>query len=261
MFESNPFAELSASVQPWLMQAYVVAMIACVAAGTVFDMIHKRSAEYFFANRRAAEARSKRAVGGGEKASLAMRTLAVEVLAAGEFCNARRRAAHLLTMYGFLAYAAATFVMVFCYADGDAETPQILTLLWHAGALAVFLGCAWFWFFIRVDVSAEGHSPLRVVRADLFVMSLMASALLALIWSCAQQAQSDWAGAALALYLAATTVLFGSVGWSKFPHMFYKPAAAFQRRVEEAGGELVHLPPPADRPETFGSARRQPQHY
>jgi predicted small integral membrane protein len=261
MFESNPFAELAASVQPWLMQAYVVLMIASVAAGAIFDLVHKRSAEYFFAHRRAAEARSRRAVGGGEKAKLAMRTLAVEVLAAGEFCNARRRAAHLLTMYGFLAYAAATFVLVFCYADAGSETPEIVPLLWHVGALAVLLGCAWFWFFIRVDVSAEGHSPLRVVRADLFVLSLMASALLALLWSYALQTESDWAGVALGLYLIATTVLFGSVGWSKFPHMFYKPAAAFQRRVEEAGGELAHLPPPADRPETFGSARRAPQHY
>ena len=41
----------------------------------------------------------------------------------------------------------------------------------------------------------------------------------------------------LGLYLIATTVLFGSVPWSKFSHMFYKPAAAFQKRVAEADVE------------------------
>ena len=34
-------------------------------------------------------------------------------------------------------------------------------------ALMVLVGGYWFWFFIRVDVSAEGHSPFRIVRADL----------------------------------------------------------------------------------------------
>ena len=41
--------------------------------------------------------------------------------------------------------------------------------------------------------------------------------------------------------------------------MFYKPAAAFQKRVEQANGSRRNLPAPADTPATFGSARRQPQ--
>jgi len=56
-------------------------------------------------------------------------------------------------------------------------------------------------------------------------------------------------------------VLFGSVPWSKFSHMFYKPAAAFQKRIEEANGSRANLPPPADKPATLGSARTQPSHY
>jgi hypothetical protein len=47
-----------------------------------------------------------------------------------------------------------------------------------------------------------------------------------------------------ALYLFFTTLLFVSVPWSKFAHMFYKPAAAFQKRVEEAAGSS-DLPAPA----------------
>ena len=65
----------------------------------------------------------------------------------------------------------------------------------------------------------------------------------------------------LGLYLIATTVLFGSVPWSKFSHMFFKPAAAFQKRVAEANGSRSNLPAPADKPATFGSARRHAQHY
>jgi hypothetical protein len=56
-------------------------------------------------------------------------------------------------------------------------------------------------------------------------------------------------------------VLFGSVPWSKFSHMFYKPAAAFQKRLEQANGSRRNLPAPADTPATFGSARREPRNY
>ena len=45
MFTSNPFAELSASIPPAVMQTYIVLMILMVAGGTLFDIIHKRSAE------------------------------------------------------------------------------------------------------------------------------------------------------------------------------------------------------------------------
>src|SRR5262249_12868363 len=154
------------------------------------------------------------------------KTAAVDWLAAGEFCSAKRRFAHLLTMYGFLAYAASTLVMVFFYPRSDAATPGVWPVLWHAGALLVSIGGCWFWFVIRVDVTAEGHSPFRVVRADLFVLSLLANTTLALIWSYLRWAGSAWSDAALALYLVSALVLFGSVPWSKFSHMFYKPAAA-----------------------------------
>jgi hypothetical protein len=100
------------------------------------------------------------------------------------------------------------------------------------------------------------------MRADLFVVSLLASATLGLLWAAVQTTgNAAWANVLLALYLLATTVLFGSIPWSKFSHMFFKPAAAFQKRVEQASGSRSNLPAPADRPEIFGSARRQPQNY
>jgi hypothetical protein len=260
MFTSNPFAELSATVAPGAMQAYVVLMIALVAAGTLFDVVHKGSAKYFFRNWR--RSRSKGSMpSGGELASIAVRTGVVDVLASGEFCNPRRRVAHLLTMYGFVLYVVATAVMVFAYPTPATPTPAILPRLWWLGGLMVCAGGYWFWFFIRVDVLAEGHSPLRLVRADLFILSLLVSVTLGLAWAFLQAQGSAAATTFFGLYILATTVLFAGVPWSKFAHMFFKPAAAFEKRVSYANGTRSNLPAPADRPEQFGSARGQPHNY
>lgn len=262
MFTTSPFSALSAQIPPSIMQAYVVVMIVLVVGGTLCDMWLKKSATYFFAHWRKANRQGTRRVGGAEMALLAVQTAAVEVLTSGEFCNVRRRLAHLLTMYGFLLYVVTTIIMVFADPTPVAPTPGILPALWYIGALMVCLGGYWFWFFIRVDVAAEGGSPLRLVHADLFIVMLMASATLGLIWAIVQYSGSTvWADIFLALYLIATTVLFGSIPWSKFAHMFYKPAAAFQKRIEQANGSRRNLPAPAEKPATFGSARRRPQNY
>ena len=50
------------------------------------------------------------------------------------------------------------------------------------------------------------------------------------------------AGVFFGLYIVATTVLFAGVPWSKFAHMFFKPAAAFEKRVCEADGSAENLP-------------------
>jgi hypothetical protein len=193
--------------------------------------------------------------------SLAIQTGLVDVLASGEFCNARRRVAHLLTMYGFVMYVVTTVVMVFAYPTPATPTPAILPQLWWLGGLMVCLGGYWFWFFIRADVAAEGNSPFRVMRADLFILSLLASVTLGLIWAYLQARGSGAAGVFFGLYIIATTALFGSVPWSKFAHMFFKPAAAFEKRLSYANESRSNLPAPADKPEQFGSARTAPRHY
>jgi len=243
MFLSNPFAELSASVPPAVMQTYVVVMAILVAGGTLFDIIHKKSATYFFENWRNARNKAKTQVGGGEMVSIAAHTAVVDVMTSGEFCNMRRRIAHLLTMYGFLIYLVTTVIMVFAYATPASATPTSLPLLWCIGALMVCLGGYWFWFFIRVDVAAEGQPPLRFVRADLFIVSLVLSVTFGLIWAFLQwNGNTAWSYVFLGLYLIATTVLFGGIPWSKFSHMFFKPAAAFEKRVSKANGSAQNLP-------------------
>ena len=262
MLTDNPFAALSDFVPSAVASGYVILMVLLVVGGTLFDILHKKSARFFFEDWRNARSRSTKRLSGSAFASLALRTFFVEVLTSAEFCTLRRRIAHLLTMYGFLAYVATSAVLVIGYPDPAPSAPAILPLLWHLGALMVCAGGYWFWFFIRADVAAEGHSPFRIVRADLFVLSLLASATLGLAWSFVQGVSPPWVtGTVFAAYVIATTVLFAGVPWSKFAHMFFKPAAAFQKRVADADASRSKLPPPADRPEAFGSVRRLPQNY
>ena len=243
MFTSNPFAELSASVSPTIMQIYVVVMAFLVVAGTLLDVVHKKSAKYFFENMRASKAKARKSVGGGEKIAIAVQTAVIDVAASGEFCNMRRRIAHLLTMYGFVIYVVTTAIMVFAYPTPTVATPAQLPALWYVGGLMVCLGGYWFWFFIRVDVAAEGNSPFRFVRADLFIVSLVLSVTFGLVWAYLQaRGVPAWTYVFLGLYLIATTVLFVSIPWSKFSHMFFKPAAAFEKRVSKANGSAQNLP-------------------
>lgn len=251
---SNPFAELSASISPEVMQAYVIIMIVCVIGGTIFDVVHKKSAKYFFDNAEKAQSRAVKPVGGGEKMGIAVQTLASDVLTSAEFCNPKRRVAHLLGMYGFVFFVVATVALVFGYPT--AMDAGVWPFIWHLGALMVVVGGGWFWFFIRVDVASEGNAWHRVVRADLFILSLLATCLTALIWSFLQQQGAGVASALfLVLLLISSAVLFGGVVWSKFAHMFFKPAAAFQKRVAVADGSMDNLPAPADRTNPADSDR------
>ena len=234
MFTVNPFAELSGVIPPIAMQIYVILMAILVAGGTLLDTIHKKSAQYFFENSEKQKKMASREVSGGEKVGIAVKTVAVDVLTSAEFCNQKRRVAHLLTMYGFILFVVSTAVMIFGYADS--ANAAAWPLLWHLGALMVCVGGYWFWFVIRVDVAAEGNPWYRVVRADLFILALLATTTFALLWSV------FGATFFFVLFIAAATVLFGTVFWSKFAHMFFKPAAAFQKRVTKADGSMENLP-------------------
>jgi hypothetical protein len=238
MFTSNPFAALSASIPTVYMQGYIVVMFLLVMGGTILDMLHKKSAQYFFENAKKAKKSAKRSVGGGEKVAIATSVLVKEVLTSGEFDNPRRRLSHLLTMWGTIIFIVTTAIMIF----SPSSTSTLLPQLWHIGALMLAVGGYWFWFFIRADVAAEGLSSFRLERADLFILSLLATSTFALIWS--------FTGGGLtvffALFILSSTVLFGGVYWSKFAHMFFKPAAAFQKRVIMADGGRENLPPDYD---------------
>jgi ABC-type multidrug transport system fused ATPase/permease subunit len=245
MFSSNPFAELSQMsefITPAIMQGYVILMVIMVVGGTVLDMMHKKSAQYFFENSKKAQKSAKRTVSTGEKASLAISTLTSEVLTSSEFCNTKRRISHLFTMYGFVIFVATTAIMIFGYPTSATPTPTILPILWHIGAAMLCFGGYWFWFFIRVDVSSEGVSLFKLERADIFIVSLLTTATFGLIWSYLQSSGSVFTAVSFLLFITASTTLFSTVLWSKFAHMFFKPAAAFQKKVTKADGSAENLP-------------------
>ena len=245
MFVNNPFTLLSEYISPAIMQVYVILMMIAVALGTLADLYHKRSAEFFALRRQKAKAVAKRQLAAWEVASLAARTIGNEVATAGEFCKWQRQVSHLLIMYGFVIYLVTTILMVFVYPRA-AHTPTVVTALWNVGALMVLAGAGWFFFALKVNVAYEKDSPFRLIYADLFVGSLLATVLFGLIWHLVQTAH--WGRTAnfvfLGFYIFFSTLLFVSVPWSKFAHMFYKPVAAFQKRLEEANG-ASDLPGPA----------------
>ena len=238
MFTTNPFSELSGFISPMAMQIYVVLMVLLVIGGTVIDTIHKKSAKYFFENSKKAEKNAKRTVSSSERTSLAVQTLTNEVLTSSEFANPKRRISHLFTMYGFIVFVIATAVLIFGYPTDAAA--GIWPFLWHLGALSLAFGGYWFWFFIRVDVSSEGHKWYQLARADLFIVSLLATATFGLLWSATQGGSLGWLF--FVLFILSSTTLFGTVLWSKFAHMFFKPAAAYQKKITRADGSQENLP-------------------
>jgi hypothetical protein len=194
------------------MQGYVILMVLLVIVGTILDMMHKQSAKYFFENAKRAQNNAKRTLGGGEKASFAMQTVVNEVLTSSEFKRTNRRISHLFTMYGFVIFVVSTAVLIFGYAT--VANAGIWPVLWHLN----FNG-----------------------RGDIFIVGLITMPTFALLWS------ATLGGGSLnmlffVLFIACSTVLFGTVFWSKFAHMFFKPFAAYQKKCIMADGSRENLP-------------------
>jgi len=266
LITNNPFSVLSETIPAIAMQSFVIVMGLLVVVGTLVDIIHKKNVKYFFENAKKAKKSAKKVLTTGEKTSVILKTIANDIATTSELGAGKRRVAHLLGMYGTILFWLSSVIMIFCYATTSSDTPSVWPILWHAGAITTVLGGSWFWFFLRVDVYAEAHPWYRIIQADLFVLSLLASSLFGLIWSFLQSLNLDnrWDDKLfLILFIISNLILFGGVYWSKFAHMFYKPGAAIQKNLAEADGSRDNLPPPADKPEEFGLGikREAPKHY
>ena len=264
MITTNPFAELTATVPSIAMQLFVIPMILLVIIGTFMDILHKKNVQYFFQNAKKAKKSATRTLGSGEKVSIIVKTVVYDVGTTSELGAGKRRIAHLLGMYGTILFWISSTIMIFCYSASNSITPSYLPFLWHLGALMTCIGGYWFWFFLRVDVVAEAYPWYRLIQADLFVLSLVITSTLGLIWSFLQSSNfNGWDTLFLALFSLSNLVLFGGVYWSKFAHMFYKPGAAIQKNLAEADGSRDNLPLPSDKPKQFGLGikRESPKHY
>ena len=263
MITNNPYFQLAEFVPPIFMQIFVIAMIVLVVIGTLLDMIHKKNVKYFFENVKKAKNSATKILNTGEKTSIVLKTITSDVLTISEL-DGQRRLSHLLGMYGTIIFWVVSVIMIFCYSTPTSITPYIFPLLWHMGAIMTVVGGCWFWFFLRVDVAAEAYPWYRIVHADLFVLSLVITSVIGLIWSYLQITEvQGWNILFLVFFVISNLILFGGVYWSKFAHMFYKPGAALQKNFSEADGSRDNLPTPSDKPKQFGKGinREAPRHY
>ncbi len=228
-----PNAAISVSFET--MQVFVIIMIALVVVMTIIDVVHKKSMKWFNANVAKGKKNATKTLSGGDKLGIAVSTIVEDVVLSGEFCNFKRRLAHLLTMYGFILFNAMTAIIIF--GGAEAATNELYATLWHIGAIMLALGSWWFWLFIRVDVAAEGNKWYNVNRMDMFSLSLIATSTFALIWS-----YTNGSTASFILFVLSAVSLFGGVLWSKFAHMFFKPFAAYEKRTTKADGSYMNLP-------------------
>ena len=264
MLETNPFSLLSEAVPTVVMQGFIIAMVLLIAFGTIIQMMHHKNLTYFFNNAKKAKLQATREVGTVEKAKIIAKTTVYDIGTTSELGFGKRRLAHVLGMYGTIIFWIASAMLVFCYTGADKTSSTLWSMLWHVGAILTCVGGFWFWFFLRVDVSAEAHPWYRIIKADLFVLALLACSTFGLAWSYTQfNGQVGLSFLFFALFVVSNLVLFGGVYWSKFAHMFYKPGAAIQKNLAEADGSRDNLPPPADAPEQFGLGikREEPKHY
>ena len=266
MLSTNPFSILAETVSPIFMQSFVIVMAVLVVAGTLLDIIHKKNVKYFFNNAKKAKLSATKTLSTGEKISVISKTIVSDIATTSELGAGKRRVAHLLGMYGTILFWVGSVIMIFCYATSSSETPSVWPIIWHAGAIMTVLGGSWFWFFLRVDVYSEAQPWYRIIKADLFVLALIASSLFGLIWSYLQSLNLNnrWDDKLfLILFIISNIILFGGVYWSKFAHMFYKPGAAIQKNLAEADGSRDNLPPPADAPKQYGLGidREKAKHY
>ena len=266
MLSINPFSILAETVSPIFMQMFVIVMAILVVVGTLLDIIHKKNVKYFFNNAKKAKLSATKTLSVGEKISVIFKTIFSDIATTSELGAGKRRAAHLLGMYGTVLFWIGSVIMIFCYATPSSDTPSVWPIIWHVGAIMTVLGGSWFWFFLRVDVYSEAHPWYRIIKADLFVLALIASSLFGLIWSFLQSLNLNdrWDDKVfLVLYIISNLVLFGGVYWSKFAHMFYKPGASIQKNLAEADGSRDNLPPPADAPKQYGLGidREKAKHY
>ena len=264
MLETNPFSLLSEVVPTVVMQGFIIVMVLLIVFGTIIQMVHHKNLTYFFNNAKKAKLQATREVGAAEKAKIIAKTTVYDIGTTSELGFGKRRLAHVLGMYGTIIFWIASAMLVFCYTGADKTSSTLWSMLWHVGAILTCVGGFWFWFFLRVDVSAEAHPWYRIIKADLFVLALLACSTFGLAWSYTQfNGQVGLSFLFFALFVVSNLVLFGGVYWSKFAHMFYKPGAAIQKNLAEADGSRDNLPPPADAPEQFGLGikREEPKHY
>ena len=104
MLSVNPFAILAETVSPLFMQSFVVLMVVLIVVGTLVDIIHKKNVKYFFENAIKAKLSATKTLSTGERISVISKTIVSDIATTSELGAGKRRAAHLLGMYGTILF-------------------------------------------------------------------------------------------------------------------------------------------------------------
>ena len=100
----NPFATLSETIPPIIIQWFVIVMAILVVVGTLLDIIHKKNVKYFFENAKKAKLSAKKILSTSEKISVVSKTIVSDIATTSELGAGKRRMAHLLGMYGTILF-------------------------------------------------------------------------------------------------------------------------------------------------------------
>ena len=96
----------------------------------------------------------------------------------------------------------------------------------------------------RVDYSFGDSKFVTFKAADLFLLNLIAYSVAGFVLEAARLAGVLlMTEIFLLVYMGITALLFVSIPWSKFPHIFYRAAYSFQKRSDENSG-WSRLPTP-----------------
>ena len=149
MLTTTPFSVLSEIVPSIAMQSFVIVMGLLVVLGTLLDIIHKKNVKYFFENAKKAKLSATKTLSAGEKISVISKTIVSDIATTSELGAGKRRAAHLLGMYGTILFWVGSVIIIFCYSNPSSDTPSVWPIIWHVGALMTVIGGGWFWFFLK----------------------------------------------------------------------------------------------------------------
>ena len=183
MMSTNPYSILAETVPSIMIQGFVILMLALIFLGTVIQMIHHKNITYFFNNAKKAKLSAEKELGAGQIAAIIAKTVVHDIATTAELGAGKRRVAHVMGMYGTILFWVASVVLVFGYTGTGITAPTIWPMIWHVGAIMTCVGGYWFWLFLRVDVLAEAHPWYRIIKADLFVLALLACATTCLLYT------------------------------------------------------------------------------
>ena len=110
----NPFSVLAETVSSIFLQIFVIAMIILVIVGTLVDIVHKKNVKYFFENAKKAKLSATKKLSTGEKISVISKTIVSDIATTSELGAGKRRAAHLLGMYGTILFWISSVILIFC---------------------------------------------------------------------------------------------------------------------------------------------------